>query len=113
MTETQTKIAELLKNCHPTSGLGQNEHEACSIVAINLALTGKLTDEIPDCMSPVIGNWIIRIQDAMPEEMRNSEEWKSLLPFAAGTGREFEKKAPQNHHGFDVGHGSAGVARGG
>lgn len=92
MTEPQTKIAELLKTCHLTSGLGNDKHEACSIAAINLGMTGKLTDEIPDCMSLVIGRWIIRIQDAMSEEIRNSEEWKSLLPFAAGTGRELEKE---------------------
>lgn len=36
--------------------------------------------------------WIIRVQDAMPTEMRNSDAWKNLLPFVAGTGREFEKE---------------------
>jgi hypothetical protein len=41
-------------------------------------------------MSPVIGRWIIAVQDAMPDEMRNSPRWKSLLPLAAGTGRSHE-----------------------
>ena len=72
-------------------GLGTKEN-ACSIAAINIALTGRLTDNVPDCMSNVIGRWIIRIQDRMPDEMRNSTEWKQLLPLAAGTGREAEKK---------------------
>jgi hypothetical protein len=72
------------------SGLG-NKHSACSIAAINLALYGRLTDSIPDCMSEVIGRWIIVCQDAMPDDVRNSEKWKSLLPLAAGTGREREQ----------------------
>jgi hypothetical protein len=72
-------------------GLGTAE-SACSIAAINLALSGELTDTIPDCMSEVIGKWIIGVQDEMPDEMRNSAEWKSLLPLAAGTGRERERE---------------------
>jgi hypothetical protein len=83
------KIVSYLENHHIPAGLG-TEEEACSIAAINLALSGKLTDEIPECMSAVIGHWIVVLQDAMPDEMRNSKEWKELLPFAAGTGREKE-----------------------
>jgi hypothetical protein len=63
---------------------------ACSIASINLALTGQLTDEIPRCMSALLGSWIIRIQDAMPDSMRNSREWRELLPYAAGAGRARE-----------------------
>ena len=73
------------------SGLGTRE-SACSITAINLALSGTLTDTIPDCMSSVIGQWIIRIQDAMPADMRNSACWRGLLPLAAGTGRTCERE---------------------
>jgi hypothetical protein len=43
-------------------------------------------------MSKAIGKWIIRIQDSMPDDMRNSARWKQLLPRAAGTGRAKEKK---------------------
>ena len=71
------------------AGLG-TEDAACSMAAINLAISGELLDEIPACMSRVVGRWIIEIQDAMPTEMRNSEEWKELLPMAAGTGRDYE-----------------------
>lgn len=73
------------------TGIGTAEN-ACSIAAINLALTGTLTDDIPFCMSEVIGKWIISVQDAMPSKMRNSSDWKSLLPLAAGTGRDREKE---------------------
>ena len=70
-------------------GLGTKD-SACSVAAINLALTGELTYKIPDCMSYPLGQWIIKVQDTMPGEMRNSAEWKALLPLAAGTGRERE-----------------------
>jgi hypothetical protein len=89
--EQKTAIAEKLRDMHLPSGLGDEEN-ACSIAAINLALTGKLTDAIPACMSEVIGKWIITTQDSMPDEMRNSDRWKSLLPLAAGTGRDKEKE---------------------
>jgi hypothetical protein len=91
-TETQKqKLEQYLASHHIPSGLG-TENEACSIAAINLAISGRLTDEIPDCMSLVVGKWIIRIQDLMPDSIRNSLEWKQLLPLAAGTGREQERE---------------------
>jgi hypothetical protein len=90
ITETQKAAIEVkLASMELPSGLG-DEHAACSIAAINLALTGELTDSIPDCMSDVIGKWIIVVQDAMPHDMRNSQRWKSLLPLAAGTGKSHE-----------------------
>jgi hypothetical protein len=88
--EQQTAIAEKLASMHLPSGLG-DEHSACSVAAINLALSGEMTDQIPDCMSEVIGRWIIVVQDAMPDDVRNSDRWKSLLPLAAGTGRDREQ----------------------
>jgi len=87
----QQRIADLLSTMILPAGLG-NEENACSIAAINLALTGRLTDEVPDCMSEVIGRWIMATQDSMPAEMRNSLEWKRLLPLAAGTGRKCESE---------------------
>ena len=88
--EQQAAVAATLANM-PTipSGVGSKE-SACSIAAINLALSGKLTDEIPDCMSLVIGKWIIKIQDSAPAELRNSKYWRHLLPLAAGPGRDRE-----------------------
>jgi hypothetical protein len=77
-----------------SQGLGTRE-AACSVAAINLALTGRLTDDIPDCMSLPLGGWIIGIQDAMPDYIRNSTEWKTLLPEAAGTGRDKETERTQ------------------
>jgi hypothetical protein len=85
--EQQAAIAAKVNGMTLPSGLGTKE-SACSIAAINLALTGRLTDKIPACMSKVIGHWIITVQDAMPDSMRNSKAWKSLLPLAAGTGKD-------------------------
>ena len=87
--EQKDAIAAKVNGMTLPSGVGTKE-SACSIAAINLALTGRLTDRIPDCMSEVVGKWIIVVQDAMPDKMRNSPAWKSLLPLAAGTGRERE-----------------------
>src|SRR5271165_2996249 len=88
--EQEQAITAYLATRDISVGVG-TEESACSIAAINLALTGELTDAIPGCMSEVIGRWIIRIQDAMPAAMRNSPEWRQLLPLAAGTGRELEQ----------------------
>jgi hypothetical protein len=92
--EQQTAIAQKLAGMTLPSGLG-DEESACSIAAINLALSGELTDDIPPCMSKAIGKWIIGVQDSMPADMRNSERWKQLLPRAAGTGRDKEQERLQ------------------
>src|SRR5882672_9277442 len=91
MNEIQAKVEAYLKDRYIPAGLGTKE-AACSIAAINLALTGELTDRIPECMSTVIGRWILIVQDSMPDDMRNSLEWRRLLPLAAGTGREREQE---------------------
>jgi len=90
ITDSQQKaIADILVGMTLPAGLG-DRHNACSLAAINLALSGRLADDVPDCMSDVIGQWIIGVQDAMPDEMRNSARWKDLLPRAAGTGKMHE-----------------------
>jgi hypothetical protein len=96
MTQTFTqkhkaKLEQYLATHILPKGLGTKE-SACSIAAINLALSGKLTNEIPDCMSKVLGQATIRLQDAMPSEMRNSLRYKALLPEMAGTGRKHEQE---------------------
>jgi hypothetical protein len=87
----EQQIVEWLAE-HPTltQGVG-NAEAACSVAAWNLALTGTLTDKIPDCASEVIGRWIIVVQDRCPPEHgRGHPEWLRLLPLAAGTGRAHE-----------------------
>lgn len=90
--EQAERIRDYLVGRHIPSGLGTKE-EACSVAAINLALTGELTDNIPPCMSAVSGRWAIAVQDAMPDDIRNSEGWRELLPLLAGSGREPAREA--------------------
>ena len=89
--EVKQKLEHYLTNHDLPAGLG-SEDSACSVAAINLALTGELTDEIPPCMSKVLGCATILLQDAMPHDMRNSRRYKEWLPKAAGTGRDHEQE---------------------
>lgn len=93
LSSTQESAIRDWLAAHPTLAVGVgSEESACSIAAINMALSGTLTDEVPPCMSLVIGRWIIGVQDAMPDEIRNSDAWRDLLPLAAGTGRTRESE---------------------
>jgi hypothetical protein len=82
--EDREKVSRFLSTVNLSEGVGFVE-TPCSIAAINLALTGNLTDDCPPCMSPIIYRFIIEVQDAAGYEMRNSREWKALLPWAAGS----------------------------
>ena len=87
--ENRSKLEAYLATHSLPSGLG-NEESACTVAAINLAITGKLTDGTPSCMSLVLGRTTIQMQDGMPDQMRNSKRYKSLIPDMPGTGRERE-----------------------
>ena len=89
--EADARLRDYLASHELVAGIG-TEESACSVAAINLAITADLTDTIPMCMSKVIGQWMMIVQDEMPSEMRNSSGWKRLLPMAAGTGREREEE---------------------
>lgn len=82
--EDRNKVASFLSTVNLSQGIGFAEMP-CSIAAINIALTGKIGDTRPSCMSPVIHRFIIEVQDSAGDEMRNSKEWKALLPWAAGS----------------------------
>jgi hypothetical protein len=89
--EVRAKLEDYLSTHDLPRGLG-DEESACSIAAINLALTGDLTDDTPVCMSEVLGRATIALQDAMPADQRNSDRYKAWLPTAAGTGRDHEQE---------------------
>lgn len=85
-------VQRVLRRVHLPEGLGEGvdlfgdrKATACSIAAINLALTGQMTDNIPACMDSWLGNWIINVQDQLDDKTRNSVAWRRLLPYAAGT----------------------------
>ncbi len=89
MTDQSQKIAALLSTVTLGHGVGTKACP-CTMAAINLAIDGRLTDKIPECVSPVIGNWVIIIQDAMPLDRLNGARWRALVPAIAGTGREHD-----------------------
>ena len=89
--EADARLRDYLASHELVAGIG-TEESTCSVAAINLALTEKVTDAIPMCMSKVVGEWMMAVQDVMPSEMRNSSGWKRLLPMAAGTGRKREEE---------------------
>jgi len=87
--EHRAKLEAYLATHILPAGLG-NEESACTIAAINLAMDGEVTDDIRPCMSLVLGKAAIGLQDAMPDEMRNSARYKALIPNMPGSGRAHE-----------------------
>jgi hypothetical protein len=85
----RAKLEDYLARHELAKGVGDKE-SACTVAAINLTLTGKLTAKVPDCMSLVLGRAVIGLQDAMPREMRNSPRYKALALDMPGTGRDRE-----------------------
>jgi hypothetical protein len=83
LTEIQNNIRDYLSSHRICAGLGLEE-SACTIAAINLCISGRLTDARPDCVCRVIHKWVIPIQDAMPDDMRNNG-WTALVPLIAGS----------------------------
>ena len=90
-TDHRLKLESYLATHTLPKGLGHRE-SACTLAAINLAMSGKLTDDIPARMSEVLGRAAIALQDAMPTEMRNSARYKSLIPEMPGTARALEQE---------------------
>ena len=64
---------------------------ACTISAINLALTGQLTDTDPSkCMWDALRLFVIRVQDEMPLQMmepgdEHGDLWRAIVPYIAGS----------------------------
>lgn len=85
--EHQAALAEFLATHELACGVG-TEQSPCSIAAVNFVLTGRVTDDRPECMSAVIHKWVILMQDAMPKALRNSPAWKGALLVAPGTGTD-------------------------
>ena len=103
MTKTTELTAEdmnALRNAyqdpswHPGKGIGATGTSACTIARGWHALTGRLSDDLHPCMSPVVRSWVIAIQDRMPSEIRESTAWRDAAAGIWATGgatREDEK----------------------
>jgi hypothetical protein len=72
-------------------GVG-NKESACTVAAINIAMTGEVKDTPIDCMSLVLHLAVIPLQDVMPADLRNSQRYKDLIPHMPGTGRDREQE---------------------
>ena len=93
-TGAQARLTSYLQT-HKLKSEPGSRQMPCSIQAINIALSGKPSTVVPECMSEVLGSFIITIQDAIPNELLNSPEWKQMLPQAAGTHRDLERERSQ------------------
>ena len=90
-TDHRLQLEAYLESHTLPKGVGNTE-SACTVAAINLAMSGRLTDAIPECMSEVLGRAAIGLQDAMPDKMRNGQRYKRLIPDMPGTGRAQEQE---------------------
>jgi len=100
-TEQRQKLIDHFKSTPISGGLGTKD-EPCTFAAIQLALTGELTDkDEAECVSPTIREWVISVQDFMPSAMRtdpedeHSKRWRQTAPWIAGTVNEDLEEARQ------------------
>lgn len=87
LTEEQKKKLRSWLYSHTLVAGAGTRKKCCSLVAINMGLYGSFNVDIPQPMSDVIGTVLIRLNDNMPHEVRNSIDWKDLLVSAADTGK--------------------------
>jgi hypothetical protein len=87
--ELRQQYADFLRTHRIVHGIGDKD-AACTIAALNVAATGRVTDARPDCMSAVIHAWIIIIQDRMPLALLNSEAWIAAAIDAPGSGNDHD-----------------------
>lgn len=84
MNEIQSLVASFVTSATLGKGL-DNSKTPCTIAAINLTLSGRYTDECPECMSPELCDFVVVLQDRLSNKCRNSAEWKSIIPLLLNT----------------------------
>ncbi len=89
-TKMERRLRAILKTSELPKGLGTYQNPS-SMAAINLAISEELVPYVPDCMSLVIGKWVLIMNDAVPHCIRNSKRWKKALPLAAKSGQDHEE----------------------
>ena len=91
-TEHSLKLQEIIdRTDYIPSGLGTDENP-CTIAMIHIAYNGELSDEVLECTSDVIAMFAMRIQDLMSWGLRNSKEWREIIPLIPATGKDMEQE---------------------
>jgi len=89
--EQMAKLKEEFEQTPLTQGLDSETKQLCTVALINWTLTGKLTDQDPlDCMSPVLREYVISVQDLLPLVMLDpnddhGQRWRMVAPLLAGS----------------------------
>jgi hypothetical protein len=90
ITQAQLKAIQTRFATHETChGVGDMV-SASTVANFNIAMTGKVTDSRPDCMSKVCHAFIIRLQNKIPLYRLNSPAYRAIAPYLAGTGNAYE-----------------------
>jgi hypothetical protein len=88
------RAALLSPDLHLCAGVGSSDvpgqGKACTIAEINLVLTGHLDDGPHPCMSEVVRRWVIGVQDAVPDGVRNGRAWREAAAGIAGSAASYE-----------------------
>lgn len=84
-TRASLRAALLDETIHLGMGVGTLDDERCTMAAINLVLTGVLDDGGHPCVSEAIRYWVIRIQDVIPDWIRNGVAWRTAAVGIAGS----------------------------
>ena len=83
--QARAKFAAALAKVTLVHGVGNPvDGTACTESALQLALTGKLTDDLHPCVDPAVHRWVIRTQDRLDDKTLNGP-WKDLAPRIVGT----------------------------
>lgn len=87
LTAPQQRVADFLKTIPVLSKDLGTPSCPCSIGAVNIALTGRLTDHTPPGVDSLLSCLTVQMQDSCPATIcRESEDWRRLLPLLVGTG---------------------------
>lgn len=88
ITSLRAAIAAQLKKVRLVHQIGDETKKQCTFSAMQMALTGTLTDDRPQCVSQLIYDFWIPFQDHLPLNILNSREIRNLIPLIAGTGND-------------------------
>jgi hypothetical protein len=85
--ETREQVARECATRRMVTGTGDHgEGTACLMSAVNLGLTGRLTDKHHPYVSEAVRGLVVGLHDSLPDAVRSGQAWRSLGPLMLGTG---------------------------